>query len=82
MARQRRDRFEIIAQLLASGMKPSSRADLMYAARLDFRGLQHHVDLLNSIGLLENSGGVFKTTEKGLAYLQLYGKVAKMLAKG
>jgi len=82
MVRRRRGPLEIAAQLLQLAIEPRKKADLMYEARLDFRGLQRNLRYLNDMGLLENTGSWFRTTQKGSEFLRRYGEMAKMLVEG
>lgn len=81
MSRRKRGRLEIVAELLALAQEPRTKSDLMYEARLDFRGLKRNLEFLTGIGFLEENQRVFKTTEKGLVFLRRYDELAKLLAK-
>jgi len=79
MPRRRRGALETIAVILQSAVEPKIKTELMYDARLAFSGLQRNLNFLVDLGLLENNAGLFKTTGKGLRFLQMYRRVAEML---
>lgn len=77
--RQYRNREEIIGSILESADKPEgmSKTRIMFNCFLSYTQLTEYLDHLVISGLLENDtvGKSYKTTLKGLDFLDLYNKM-------
>ena len=73
-----RGRMDIIADILNQAEHGTKKTRIMYACNLSFRQLRVYLEFLLKRGFLalhdsENEKNhVFKTTEKGLAFLRAY----------
>jgi len=67
---RRRDRHDIIAEILKTAKKGEKKTYIMYKARLSHSQLKIYLELLNRYGMIVNDNGVYKTTPKGLAFIQ------------
>ena len=78
-----RSRTEIISQILeaANGGEGITKTKLMYEAFLSHDQLQEYLMLLIEDDLLsyDSTMSTFKTTEKGLTFLQAYSKIDQVL---
>jgi len=83
--RKRRDHLYIIAEILEIAKDGALKTPIMYKANLGFAQLNEYLSLLLGIRLLEaviNDGKtVYKTTLKGLRYLQSYAEIRGLLRK-
>lgn len=82
---KRRDKLDIIAEILAIAKDGLLKTQIMYRANLSFAQLNEYLDFLNEINLLEvekeNRKKVYRTTEKGERYLQKYDDISYILGK-
>lgn len=73
-----RSRIDIISQILevANG-RNTTKTKIMYSALLSYNQLKEHLTLLTEKDLLRYNKDTqtFKTTEKGLRFLQLYNQI-------
>ncbi|UCE95947.1 MAG: hypothetical protein JSV51_09675 [Candidatus Bathyarchaeota archaeon] len=67
---QRRDRHDIIAEILKTARRGEKKTYIMYKARLSHSQLKLYLELLNKSGMIVNDNGVFRTTPKGLAFVR------------
>lgn len=83
--RKRRDRLQIIAEILEIAKNGSLKTQIMYRANLSFAQLNEYLGLLLDVELLqesvENGKTMFKITEKGVEYMQNYCKIKGLLEK-
>ena len=81
--RKRRDRLYIIAEILEIAKEGTLKTQIMYKANLSFSQLNEYLNFLVSLNLLEckQTGGktVYKTTEKGIKYLDNYKEILQLL---
>jgi predicted transcriptional regulator len=74
-----RDRMDIISRILeaANGGTGATKTKIMYNAFLSHGQLKHYLTTLADKGLLRYDflTQTFKTTEKGLRFIQLYNKM-------
>jgi len=81
--RKRRDRLYIIAEILQIAKGGSLKTPIMYKANLGFAQLNEYLSFLLGMKLLEvvKEGGktIYKTTPKGLKYLQSYLEISALL---
>ncbi len=78
---KRRDREEIICQILKAAVEPVTRTRLIYASFLSNSELRQYIIFLTEQGLLEvdlTSSIKFKVTEKGRKFVKLYEEMRKM----
>lgn len=84
--RKRRDRLYILAEILDIAKEGSLKTQIMYRANLSFTQLNEYLDLLVSMKLVEpvenKERTIFKTTPKGLQYLQNYIEIIELLKNG
>jgi predicted transcriptional regulator len=83
--RKRRDRLHIMAEILEIAMEGVLKTQVMYKANLSFAQLNEYLHLLLDLKLLELSGSnqknVYKTTPKGVRYIESYKKIRELLKK-
>jgi len=72
-----------MAEILEIAMNGALKTPIMYKTNLSFAQLNKYLPLLLEIGLLKNvnNGGktVYKTTAKGLQYIQNHKKITALL---
>jgi len=82
---KRRDRLYIIAEVLAIAKDGTLKTQIMYRANLSFAQLNEYLSFLLKIGLLEkmtkDEKMVYKTTQKGIKYLENYEEISNLLCK-
>lgn len=85
-ARKRRDRLYIIAEILAIAKDGSLKTQIMYRANLSFAQLNEYLNFLIKRELLkvnsDNKKTFYKTTSKGVKYLENYEEISNLLRKG
>jgi len=83
--RKRRDRLYIMAEILEVAIDGALKTQLMYRANLSFAQLNEYLKILSDFKLLEiteNDGRtIYKTTAKGMRYLQSYREIRDLLKK-
>ena len=83
--RKRRDRLYIIAEILVIAKDGSLKTQIMYRANLSFAQLNQYLNFLLKRELLkkvtENGKTTYKTTAKGIKYLQNYEEISNLLRK-
>lgn len=79
-----RDRIDIISQILDAANGGATRSKIVYNAFLNYEQLKEFVTLLTQVGLLslDSQMHTFKTTEKGLKFLQIYTQMRDMVNTG
>jgi predicted transcriptional regulator len=80
---KRRDREEIMYQILKAAVEPATRTRLIYASFLSNSELRQYIRLLIENGRLELdpiSRTRFKVTEEGRKFLRLYEDMRKMMS--
>ena len=82
--RKRRDRLYIISEILIIAKDGSLKTQIMYRANLSFAQLNEYLSFLLKIKLLKvvkhNGKTAYKTTTKGIKYLENYEKIAGLLS--
>ena len=82
-SRRRRDRLSIMAEILAIAKERSLKTQIMYKANLSFAQLKEQLSLLLDLNLLRtieaSEKTFYKTTNKGLSYLQIYKEIRELL---
>ena len=83
--RKRRDRLYIIAEILVIAKDGSLKTQIMYRANLSFAQLNEYLNFLLKRELLkvnaENRKTFYKTTSKGVKYLENYEEISNLLRK-
>lgn len=70
-----RSRTEIIARILACAGEGAKKADIMSRSSMSYHQVKLYFELIEANGLLEYEAqdSIFRTTDKGLAFLRVYG---------
>ena len=77
--KKRRCRTDILADILSVAEGKARKTQIAYKADLNFRMLDEYLPHLLDKGLIENTGGEYKTTERGERFLTDYQKMKEML---
>jgi len=76
----------IMAEILEIAREGVLKTQIMYRANLSFAQLNEYLSLLLDLNLLEavkkTEKTMYKTTDKGLRYLQSYREIRELLKKG
>jgi len=80
---KRRDRHDIAVEVLRTAIDGKIKTHIMYKAKLSYAQLNEYIQLLLNKGLLENvtirekrmDRKVYKTTRKGLEFIENFEKV-------
>lgn len=84
-SRKRRDRLYIMAEILGVAREGTLKTQIMYQANLSFAQLNEYLSLLLELNLLETvkaaDKNIYKTTEKGLRYLESYREIRELLKR-
>jgi predicted transcriptional regulator len=81
MQKKRRDREEIIYELLSAAIEPVTRTRLIYASFLSNAELRHYIGLLLEHRMLEVDQITktrFKITEEGRKFLRVYENITSI----
>lgn len=82
---KRRDRLLIMAEILEVAIDGALKTQLMYRANLSFAQLNEYIKILVDLGLLSIDNNsqrtVYRTTQKGMRYLQSYREIKDLLKK-
>ncbi|MEM3162712.1 MAG: winged helix-turn-helix domain-containing protein [Candidatus Bathyarchaeia archaeon] len=82
-AHRRRDKFDIIAQILSLSGNGALKTQIMNRASLSFAQLNHYITLALKADLLEKTDRrgkqLYKITEKGTLFLQLYRDIIQLI---
>jgi len=80
---RRRDRLYIIAEILTIARDPTLKTQIMYKANLSFAQLNEYVNFMLEIKVLsktlDNRKEIYRTTEKGLDFLQRHNEISELL---
>jgi predicted transcriptional regulator len=80
---KRRDRLYIIAEILETAKDSALKTQIMYGANLSFTQLNDYLSFMLKNELLEkimlNDREAYKTTEKGMDFLQRYREITELL---
>ena len=77
--KKRRGSIAIIVDILSVAEEKAKKTQIVYKADLNFRMLEEYLPHLVDKGLIENTDGEYKTTEKGERFLTDYQKMKEML---
>ena len=83
---KRRDRHDIVVEILRTAVEGKIKTHIMYKAKLSYAQLNEYLPLLVGKGFLENTSikqkrtmkRVYKTTEKGLRFLDNFDSIKKL----
>lgn len=70
-----RSNIEILANILRISIKGAKKSHIVYKANLNFMVVKRYLRLLNDSGLIifpSDDNRLFKTTKKGIEYLNQY----------
>lgn len=81
----RRDRLYIMAEILEVALEGTLKTQVMYRANLSFAQLNLYLSLLLDLNLLElkpmGTKAIYKTTDKGMRFLESYKQIRNLLKK-
>ena len=84
-SRKRRNRLLIIAEILAIAKDGTLKTRIMYGANLSFAQLNEYLNFLLKRQLVkvdtENARNLYRTTHKGVIYLENYEKISNLLRR-
>lgn len=69
---ERRGRLEIIVDILLAARDGASATEIGYKVQLQPLQVKSYIDFLKTKGLLEESGPLYKVSERGQAFLRDY----------
>ncbi|MCW3994175.1 MAG: hypothetical protein NWE85_06410 [Candidatus Bathyarchaeota archaeon] len=82
-SRKRRDKLFIISEILEIAKDGVLKTQIMYRANLSFTQLNDYLGFMLETHLLEkirqNGKHIYKSTEKGLDFLERYHQIAELL---
>lgn len=80
---KRRDKLYIIAEILEIARDGILKTQIMYRANLSFTQLNDYLKFMEKVNLIdkkvENNKEIYKTTPKGLEFLQCYRELTELL---
>jgi len=81
MAMVKRDRVEIIAEILGLCSEPKTKTHVMYGTNLSWKMLQHYLSELQSRELLEihDNSTRYVTTNRGLNFVKKWNELKKLI---
>ncbi len=71
----KRDKFGIMLDILNISRTPIKRTHVLYKANINFYQLTRYIDLLTTVGMIEEVQSPFKgyrITEKGLQFIKMF----------
>lgn len=68
---KRRDRHDIVVDILKTARGGVKRTNLMHRAKLSHTQLKLYLYVLNENGLLESNDGLVKTTSRGIQFVKI-----------
>ena len=78
----KRQRIEIMAQILAFCMHAKRKTRIMYGNNLSHAQLKDYLTLLTSQHLITHNSETYVTTEKGRRFLEAFVQLKDVLEKG
>lgn len=70
--RMRRNNLDIYADILNVSRNGAKKTQIVYKANLSFAIMKKHVQALSDKGLIEQSGRLYFTTNRGINYIDQY----------
>jgi predicted transcriptional regulator len=88
-AERRRDRHDIVAEILKTAVNGRIKTHIMYRAKLSYSQINEYLPMLVGKGFLENAKvlrgrqitAVYRTTTKGLQFIENLESINKLWAK-
>ena len=81
----RRDRLNIMAEILELASEGRLKTQIMYGVNLSFSQLKEYLSFLTERGFLkvqiENRKRIYETTAKGIQYIESYMEMSNLLKK-
>lgn len=80
----RRNKLEIINEILRICMKGANKTKIVYLANMNFKSVSPYLDLLignRLIDVSENATSIYTTTEKGILFIKNFEDAQKYLEK-
>jgi len=77
--KKRRGGFEIVVDILSAAIEGAKKTEIVYRANLNFKRAGNYLAYLEEKRLIENTGSVYLTTEKGQDFLLDYQKLKDSL---
>jgi predicted transcriptional regulator len=77
-SKERRGKLEIMVEILAICRGGALKTEIVYKANLNFKRVGSYLPFMEKRNLIESSGSVFKTTDKGKEFLDNYHKVKEL----
>ena len=73
----KRDRVEIMAEILGLCSKPKNKTRVMYGTNLSWKMLQHYLSYMQEHGLLEvhNNSTKYVTTKRGQDFVEKWSEL-------
>lgn len=71
----RRNKFDIVEEILSTTIKPVGKTAVLYGANLNYKLTGRYLDVLSREGLLTAERGSavkYKTTDRGFDFLRVY----------
>jgi len=86
---KRRDRHEIVAEILKTAVNGRIKTHIMYKAKLSYSQINEYLPLLVEKGFLENARvarmgqntTIYRTTSKGLEFIESLKSIDKLWTK-
>ena len=75
----KRDRIQIMSQIMALCCKPSRKTRIMYQTNLSYPQLKTYLTFLSEQELIAYEGEEFKTTQKGQMFLEAFNSLMTLL---
>lgn len=75
----KRERIDIMAQILMFCAPPRRKTSIMYKNNLSYAQLKNYLTLLSSHDLLAHKSDTYVTTEKGQQFLQAFAQLKEVL---
>jgi predicted transcriptional regulator len=80
---ERRDRLQIMAEIIEATKESQLKTRIMYSANLSFSQVNEYLSFLTEMGLIrvyvENGKKLYKTTAKGNQYIENYRQISNLL---
>ncbi|NIQ07921.1 MAG: hypothetical protein GWO20_20045 [Candidatus Korarchaeota archaeon] len=80
---KRRDKLQIMAEVLEIAAEGALKTQIMYRANLSFTQLNNYLEFMQEIEVLEkineDNRDIYRSTEKGLEFLERYHEIAELL---
>jgi predicted transcriptional regulator len=67
-----------MVDILSTAREGARKTEMVYKANLNFNRAERYIPFLEERGLMENSGAVYKTTEKGTEFLHEYQMIKEL----